>query len=235
MVVPGPDTAIPREVSVPVGSDRLVADLSVPPEARGLVVFAHGSGSGRRSPRNRSVARALERSGIGTLLLDLLTPQEATEDERTFGFRFDIPLLAGRLVAAVDWSASEPGVRGLPLGIYGASTGGAAALIAAAERPARVRALVLRGARSDLADTHAGKVAASTLFVAGGQDVEILAMNRATARRLTGPNRLTVVPGATHLFDEPGALEAVTEVTVAWFGQHLVVGPQTSRKVADLD
>ena len=215
----------PGEVLIPSGPDELVADLSVPAGARGLVVFAHGSGSGRRSPRNRFVARALEQAGVATLLLDLLTPKEAAEDERTRRFRFDIPLLADRLVASVDWTEKEPRVRGMPLGLYGASTGGAAALIAAARRPGRIGALVLRGARSDLADPFTARVSSPTLFIVGGLDREILAVNRTTSLRLRGPHQTTIVPGATHLFEEPGALEAVTERTVGWFRQHLVESP----------
>lgn len=214
-----------RSVSIPVGPENLRADLSVPTDAIGLVVFAHGSGSGRHSPRNLFVARSLQLRGIGALLLDLLTPREAEEDERTGRWRFDIPRLAERLVASVDWAAGEPTVRRLPLGLYGASTGGAAALIAAAARPSRVRAIVLRGARSDLANTQAGAVTAPTLFLVGGRDPTILELNGETARRLPGPNRTIIVPGATHLFEEPGALESVAESTVAWFLKWLNVEP----------
>lgn len=216
--------APPSEALIPSGAEKLVGDLSVPESAAGLVVFAHGSGSGRHSPRNRFVARALEQGGIAALLLDLLTPKEAQEDELTRRFRFDIPRLARRLIDSIDWKETDPRVQRLPLGLYGASTGGAAALIAAAARPKEVRALVLRGARSDLADASADRVSAPTLFVVGGNDREILEINRATARRLQGPTQMTVVPGATHLFEEPGALEAVTSSTVGWFQKHLLSG-----------
>lgn len=211
-----------REVWIPIGSDRLIGDLAIPDDPRGVVVFAHGSGSGRQSPRNRFVGLALERAGIATLLLDLLTPSEAEEDEVTRRFRFDIPLLADRLVASIDWGEEEGRLRRLPLGLYGASTGGAAALIAAASRTEPVRALVLRGARSDLADDYAARVTAPTLFVVGERDPAILEANRATARRLRGAHQLAVIPGATHLFEEAGALEAVTEKTVSWFREHLI-------------
>lgn len=217
----GARSVLEREVLVPSGPDALLGDLSVPEASFGLVVFAHGSGSGRHSPRNRFVGRALERAGIATLFLDLLTPAEAAEDERTRRFRFDIPRLAGRLTDSVDWAANDRRTQRLALGLYGASTGGAAALIAAAARPDRVKALVLRGARSDLADAYAAEVTAPTLFLVGERDPEILQFNRETARHLRAPNRTTIVPGATHLFEETGALEAVTESTVAWFRAQL--------------
>ncbi len=213
----------PQGLTIPVPGtpSYLVADLFAPQPAQGLVLFAHGSGSGRKSPRNVFVAEALRRQGIGALLLDLLTPEEAVEDERTAAYRFDIPLLGRRLVVAVDWIENEPTLGLLPLGLYGASTGGAAAMIAAATRPARVRALVLRGARSDLADDYAARVAAPTLFVVGDQDDVIVRLNRETSRRLGGPTETTLVPGATHLFEEAGAMEAVAKSTVAWFRQRL--------------
>ena len=184
-------------------------------------MFAHGSGSGRRSPRNRFVSQVLVGDRIATLLLDLLTPAEAEEDAVTGRFRFDIPRLAERLSSAIDWAEQEPRVQRLPLGIYGASTGGAAALIAAASRPHQVRALVLRGARSDLADRFAERVTAPTLFVVGERDPVIRDANRATARRIRGPTRLVVVPRASHLFEEEGALDVVAENGRRWFGVHL--------------
>lgn len=206
-----------RSVRVPLGRGSLVADLSAPPHARGIVVFAHGSGSGRTSPRNRYVADALVRGDLATLLLDLLTSEEAEEDERTLRHRFDIPLLAARLVRAVDWLAAEPELQPLKVGLYGASTGGAAALIAASERPTEVRSLVLRGARSDLADAQVPRVQAPVLFLVGSLDAPILQANRRSAALLTAPHRIVSVPGATHLFEEPGALEAVAEETTKWF------------------
>ncbi len=217
--------ASPRTVRIPADHDSMLADLSVPERARGIVLFAHGSGSGRSSPRNRFVAHALEREGLATVLLDLLTEREAAEDERTYAYRFRIPLLAGRLVVGVDWTRKEVALRSLPVGLYGASTGGAAALIAAAERPDAVRALVLRGARSDLGDPAAPQVKAPTLFLVGELDDPILEANRITSRRLAGPSTITVVAGATHLFEEPGALEAVADHTVRWFARTLVSVP----------
>ncbi len=213
-----------RNVTIPLHREHLVADLIVPEGARATVVFAHGSGSGRRSPRNRFVADALAREEIASLLLDLLTPAEAEEDERTAAFRFDIPRLGHRLVTAVDWARADPVLGFRPIGLYGASTGGAAALLAAASRPEAVGALVLRGARSDLAHAVARRVRAPTLFLVGGRDLPILAVNRETSQLLAGPCRTTVIPGASHLFEEPGALEAVAKNTAAWFHRHLVEG-----------
>lgn len=221
----------PTPVQIPLEEDRLDADLALPEGSRGLVVFAHGSGSGRHSPRNRFVAEALEREGLGTLLLDLLTAREAEEDQRSLTYRFRITLLAARLVAAIDWAGKQPSTRELGLGIYGASTGGAAALLAAAERPDRVRALVLRGARSDLADASAPRVHAPTLFVVGALDTPILEANRITAGELGGPSETTVVAGATHLFEEPGTLEQVAERTAAWFLARLA-DPRPARRPA---
>ena len=172
-----------RSVRIPVGASTILADLSMPPGAVGWVLFAHGSGSGRKSPRNVFVAHALARGGIGSLLVDLLTESEAREDERTTQFRFDIPLLADRLVGALDWARSEPATQS-PVGLYGASTGGAAAMIAAARRPDTVRALVLRGARSDLAQDWAPRVRVPVLFLVGSRDRAILEVNERTAREL---------------------------------------------------
>ena len=215
-------------VRIPLGRDHLLADLVLPMEAPGIVVFAHGSGSGRKSPRNRYVAGQLERQHLGTLLVDLLTETEAREDQRTSAHRFDIPLLSRRLVSAIDWLGEDPDRARRRIGLYGASTGGAAALFAAAARPERVSALVLRGARSDLASEAAPKVEAPCLFVVGSRDPEILEMNRETARRLLGPHALTVVPEATHLFEEPGALAEVAKATTDWFGRYLSRAPSPS-------
>lgn len=223
------DTSRParRAVRIPIARDELLADLSVPYRAAGLVLFAHGSGSGRRSPRNRFVAEALEHQGVATLLLDLLTEEEAAQDERAGTYRFRIPLLGERLVTAVDWAQSQPVLDSLGVGLYGASTGGAAALIAAAARPKRVQALVLRGARSDLAADAAERVEAPTLLLVGALDPPILDIARETVRRLAGPHSTIIVPGATHLFEEPGALEAVTENTTAWFCRYLRPVPRS--------
>lgn len=209
------------EVTIPVREGEIRGDLVVPPAAGGAVVFAHGSGSGRSSPRNRRVAFELQRAGLSTLLLDLLTDDEQRIDERTRQYRFDIPRLAGRLVEVIDRLGDWPGTRDRPVGLYGASTGGAAALIAAAARPEAVRAIVLRGARSDLADPDARRVRAPALFLVGELDPEIRALNQATCSELAGPNELVVVPRASHLFEEPGALEEVARLARDWFVRHL--------------
>ena len=212
----------PEDVRIPVGADRsILGDLHLPDGTRGLVLFAHGSGSGRKSPRNQEVAAALASAGIGTLLVDLLTPEEAVIDEEDARFRFDIPLLAGRLTSATQWAAHHPATAGLRLGYFGASTGGAAALQAAAEHPPQLGALVLRGARTDMARDHVPRVQVPTLLLVGGRDPEILALNEATCRILPGERRLVVVPGASHLFEEPGALEEVARHTVLWFRRFL--------------
>lgn len=209
-----------REVGIaaPGVLQPLAGDLVVPRRATGLVVFAHGSGSSRHSPRNRAVAEVLQRRGFGTLLLDLLTADEEQIDLRTRELRFDVPLLAGRLVAAVDWSQGDVG---LPVGLFGASTGAAAALVGAAQRPARVRAVVSRGGRPDLAGDALAQVTAPTLLVVGGRDEQVLALNEDAAGRLGGEHRMHVVPGASHLFPEPGALEQVARSAADWFETHL--------------
>ena len=187
-----------------------------------MVLFAHGSGSGRFSPRNRAVAATLRRSGLGTLLMDLLTPEEEEEDVRTARLRFDVGLLGERVVAAVDWLGHEPKTGALPIGCFGASTGAAAALIAAAERPAAVRAVVSRGGRPDLAAEHLPAVRAPTLLIVGGGDEPVIRMNRDALQLLKTEASLEVVPGATHLFEEPGALEAVARLATEWFLRFLV-------------
>ncbi len=208
-----------REVTVPAGAVRLVGDLRLPADPAGLVLFAHGSGSSRRSPRNVQVARRLEADGLGTLLFDLLTEEEARRRENVF----DIPLLGERLVAATRWATAQAELRRLPLGYFGASTGGAAALLAAAELPAEVAAVVVRGGRPDLAGERLGAVQAPTLLIVGGRDTEVLALNRRAKPRLGGPSQLAVVEGATHLFEEPGALELVAELASDWFASHLAM------------
>jgi dienelactone hydrolase len=184
-------------------------------------VFAHGSGSGRFSPRNRAVAGVLAGSGLATLLMDLLTEQEEAVDLRTRHLRFNIGLLARRVVATVDWLASEPSTSELPAGTFGASTGAAAALIAAAERPARVRAVVSRGGRPDLAGDALRRVRAPTLLIVGGNDPEVLRLNEHALAALAGEARLEIIPGATHLFEEQGALERVAQLARDWFVHHL--------------
>jgi putative phosphoribosyl transferase len=213
-------------VRVRAGEALLDSDLVVPDGARGIVLFAHGSGSSRRSPRNRQVAAALHAAGYGTLLLDLLTADEERIDARTREHRFDIPLLAGRLTAAADRLRAEPATAVLPLATFGASTGAAAALITAAERPDAVVAVVSRGGRPDLAGDALGRVRAPTLLVVGGADEQVLDLNRAAAERLTAEHEVSVVPGATHLFEETGALEEVIRRTVAWLDRWSVGQPR---------
>jgi putative phosphoribosyl transferase len=210
-----------QSVQVSAGDVRLDGDLALPDGARAVVAFAHGSGSSRRSPRNRQVAAALNEAGFATLLFDLLTPQEALIDERTAELRFDIALLGRRLTGAVDWLRAEPETRSLPLGLFGASTGAAAALIAAANRPDAVAAVVSRGGRPDLAGAALGRVRAPVLLIVGGNDPIVIELNREAQAALPAGAELRIVPGATHLFEEPGALEAVMRLAADWFGRHL--------------
>ncbi|HKA94619.1 MAG TPA: phosphoribosyltransferase [Acidimicrobiia bacterium] len=208
---------VDKRVELPVERVRLPGDLTIPAGAAGLVVFAHGSGSGRHSPRNRAVARALNDAGLGTLLLDLLTPAEEGDRANVF----DIPLLAARLGGATAWSLDDEDARGLPVGFFGASTGAGAAVWAAAEPGSPVRAIVSRGGRPDLARLRLEAVRAPALLIVGGRDEAVLEMNREAARHLTAEHRIEVVPGATHLFEEPGALEAVAGLATRWFLDHL--------------
>jgi putative phosphoribosyl transferase len=215
-------------ISVPAGGVELAAILALPPRPRGVVVFAHGSGSGRLSPRNTYVADVLVDAGFGTLLIDLLTPAEEAEDLATARLRFDVRLLAERVIGAIDWLDADavvgdlpPRLRHLPVGCFGASTGAAAALIAAAERPDRVAAVVSRGGRPDLAGHALPKVTAPTLLIVGGNDPEVLRLNRLAQAALAGESRIEIVPGAGHLFEEPGALERVAALTRDWFERHL--------------
>jgi pimeloyl-ACP methyl ester carboxylesterase len=210
-----------RHVTVVTGAARIVGDLTVPRDARGIVVFAHGSGSGRFSSRNQYVASELVRGGLATLLLDLLTADEAAVDRTTAHLRFDIPLLAGRVVAAIDWAAADDEVAALPVGCFGASTGAAAALVAAAERPEHVGAIVSRGGRPDLAGEALRRVTAPTLLIVGSRDPQVLQFNGLAQDLLGGESRLEIVPDATHLFEEPGALEQVAALARDWFLQHL--------------
>lgn len=208
-------------VHVRAGSVALPGDLVLPDRARAVVLFAHGSGSSRHSPRNRWVAGELRTAGLGTLLIDLLTEEEERRDVLTAEHRFDIPLLGRRLVAAVDWLAGQPETRDLPVVLFGASTGAAAALVAAADRPDRVLTVVSRGGRPDLADDALAAVQAPVLLIVGGADTEVLRLNEEAGRRLDAPHALRVVPGATHLFEEPGALEQVAEATREWCDERL--------------
>ena len=208
-------------VRLEIGSVALDGDLHLPERATGLVVFAHGSGSSRFSRRNRAVAKILEHAGFGTLLLDLLTPAEEAMDERTTEYRFDIPLLGRRVIAAADWVQARSDLRHLPIAFFGASTGAAAALIAAAARPAVTRAVISRGGRPDLAEDALPKVEAPTLLIVGGDDVPVIEMNRDAMRQMKAPVKLEIVPGATHLFEEPGALEQVARLAADWCHRHL--------------
>lgn len=200
------------EVRIDVGGGEVTGDLAVPDAAVGAVAFAHGSGSSRHSRRNREVAATLQRAGLATLLMDLLTPEEEVVDLRTREHRFDIALLADRVAASVDWLRSAGQTRGLALGLFGASTGAAAALVAAAELPRDVAAVVSRGGRPDLAGDALPRVAAPTLLIVGGEDREVVGMNEHAAARMHSEVELEVVPGAGHLFEEPGALDRVAEL-----------------------
>lgn len=212
-------------IRIPIGGRTwLNADLAVPPDAKGVVLFAHGSGSGRLSPRNQYVASELNGVQMATVLADLLTDEEEKVDDRTRALRFDISLLTSRLVGIVDWTRTNDLIATLPVGVFGASTGAAAALDAAALRPDIVRAVVSRGGRPDLA-TRLDQVKAPTLLIVGSKDTTVLEMNRAASRQLTCTRLIEVIPGATHLFEEPGTLEAVAAAAGTWFRQHLTSVP----------
>jgi dienelactone hydrolase len=207
-----------QTVRIPQGNVRLEGELALPKDPVGLVLFAHGSGSGRKSPRNQFVARELRKAGLGTLLFDLLTPAEESLDRETAHLRFDIRLLSQRLIAATVWVAR--GKPGLPIGYFGASTGAAAALVAAAGFAETVKAVVSRGGRPDLAGSALPHVEAPTLLLVGGRDPEVLELNRSAVAVLRCPKQLILIPGATHLFEEPGALEDVARLAAAWFVRH---------------
>ena len=208
-------------IQVPMGDQALQGDLGMPADPHGLVVFAHGSGSSRHSTRNQFVARTLQRRDLATLLIDLLTPQEEAIDDRTAQYRFDIPMLAGRLVTIVDWLRRRKDTSLLPIGLFGASTGGGAALIAAAERPHEITAVVSRGGRPDLAGPALAKVVTPTQLIVGGLDTPVIHMNRDAMKQMRGEVTLEIVPGATHLFEEPGTLERVAELAGTWFVRYL--------------
>jgi putative phosphoribosyl transferase len=216
-----PHSGAQEAVRITVNGVALDGDLARPPSSGGIVLFAHGSGSSRHSPRNRQVAEHLRRAGFGTLLLDLLTADEEQLDLRSRELRFDIGLLARRLVGAIDWLTARFGAGELRVGLFGASTGAAAALVAAAERPNPVAAVVSRGGRPDLAGPALEGVMAPTLLIVGGADTHVLTLNRQAAGRLTARHRLEAVPGAGHLFEEPGALEEVARQAAAWFVTYL--------------
>jgi putative phosphoribosyl transferase len=210
-----------KTVHIPIGAIQLEASLTIPADARGVVVFAHGSGSSRQSPRNRFVAQSLNGRRMATLLVDLMTEEEESVDAYTGGrIRFDIKRLSTRLAAASDWITREKGLAGLPIGYFGASTGAAAALVAAAERPDGIRAVVSRGGRPDLAGGDLARVRAPTLLIVGGADYTVIRLNRDAMQRLRAENHLAVIPGATHLFEEPGALEEVARLAGEWFESH---------------
>jgi dienelactone hydrolase len=211
-------------VQIPVGARTLPGDFAVPPVVRGLVIFAHGSGSSRLSPRNRHIADLLDRYDLATLLVDLLTLDEEDTDLRTGRLRFDMTLLAERLVAFCGWAQRRPELRGLPVGLFGASTGGGAALLAAAQQPRSFRAVVARGGRPDLAGSAIRRVMAPTLLIVGERDDQVLDINRRAAERMLTEVRLEVVPGATHFFAEPGALDRVAQLAADWFRERLTLG-----------
>jgi putative phosphoribosyl transferase len=208
-------------VRLPAGEVELDGDLVLPENARGIVLFAHGSGSSRHSPRNRQVAAALQRAGYATLLMDLLTAEEEKIDQHTRELRFDIPTLAGRLSRAVDWLGGRRDTEALPMALFGASTGAAAALVTAADRPDRVRLVISRGGRPDLAGKALSRVAAPTLLIVGGADLQVLRLNQEAAARMTAHVDLRIVPGATHLFGEPGALEEVIDLAVVALDRYI--------------
>lgn len=210
-----------RVVQVGAGPVTLEGNLVVPPGAQGVVLFAHGSGSSRHSPRNRYVAGVLQEAGLATLLVDLLTQQEELVDMRTAHLRFDIGMLAERLVWATDWLAQQPDTANLRVGYFGASTGGGAALVAAAERPVSVAAVVSRGGRPDLAGPALSRVIAPTLLIVGGNDTIVIELNEQAKAQMRGEAHLAIVPGASHLFEERGTLEEVARLARDWFLRYL--------------
>jgi putative phosphoribosyl transferase len=216
-------TVAEHNVEVLAHGIPLQGDLAVPDPATGVVVFAHGSGSSRQSPRNRFVASVLQRAGLATLLVDLLTAKEEETDRRTAHLRFNIDLLSNRLVGIVHWLLVEPRTLGLPVGAFGGSTGAAAALIAAVREPERVSAVVSRGGRPDLAGIDLPRVRAPTLFIVGSEDREVIELNRDALRalQLSSESRLELVPGAGHMFEEPGTMEQVAHLAAHWFARHL--------------
>jgi dienelactone hydrolase len=211
-----------RLVQVPAGSVTLEGNLTLPKESQAIVLFAHGSGSSRHSPRNRYVARLLNEANLATLLIDLLTPHEEVVDARTAQLRFDIDLLAERLVDATDWLTQFPGTKHLRIGYFGASTGAAAALVAAALRPDVVGAVVSRGGRPDLAGPALMHVQAPTMLIVGENDRQVIELNREALAQMRCEKQLVIVPGATHLFEEPGALDVVAQLARDWFQRHLI-------------
>jgi dienelactone hydrolase len=222
-------------VQVPAGSVVLEGNLSIPVNAIGVVLFAHGSGSSRHSPRNRDVAETLQAAGLATLLIDLLTAEEEAVDSRTKKLRFDIALLRDRLISAIDWLTQNPNTRDLPIGCFGASTGAAGALMAAAERPEIVHAVVSRGGRPDLAEPVLDRVQAPTLLIVGGNDPSVIDLNQQTMAHLLCEKQLEIVPNATHLFEEPGALSEVARLAGLWFQRHLLPPKELGPHLTSLD
>jgi dienelactone hydrolase len=218
-------------VRVAAGTVTLEGNLNVPEGAGAVILFAHGSGSGRHSPRNRHVARVLNEAKLATLLIDLLTSQEEEIDRHTARLRFDIDLLARRLMHATDWLTCQPDTRHLRIGYFGASTGAAAALLAAAELPDLVGAVVSRGGRPDLAGPALPRVRAPTLLIVGGNDVQVIELNRAALAQLRCEKQLVIIPGATHLFEEPGALEQVARLAREWFLRYLTPAVQRDQNI----
>lgn len=210
-----------QPVRIAANSDVLQGDLNIPPGAGGIVVFVHGSGSSRHSPRNRYVAQMLQQRGLATLLFDLLTPEEEQVDMATGHLRFDIGLLARRLIDTVHWIEQRPAISGFHIGYFGASTGAAAALVAAAQLPTRAHAIVSRGGRPDLAGPALDNVKAPALLIVGGQDPQVLDLNREALKHLHAEKKLEIVDRATHLFEEPGVLEEVGRLAGEWFERHL--------------
>ena len=219
-------------VRIPMESMNLQGDLHLPSNPLGVVIFVHGSGSSRFSPRNRFVAEELNKQGFATLLLDLLTEEEHRIDTETMEYRFNIPLLASRSTLATSWVHGQPGLSRLPIGLFGASTGAAAALITAAEMKQQVAAVVSRGGRPDLAEDFLPQVDAPTLLIVGGEDDTVLALNRKAKAQMHCVAKLHVVPGATHLFEEPGALEQVVTVAAQWFARYMHAGVPNKRQRA---
>ena len=220
---------VEQSVQIPAGGVALDADMAVPEPATGVVLFAHGSGSSRHSPRNRYVAGELQASGLATVLADLLTPAEEQLDARTGRLRFDVGLLAARVMALTDWVTEYRPTAGLPVGLFGASTGAAAALVAAAQRPGPVAAVVSRGGRPDLAGEYLRSVVQPALLIVGARDTAVIELNRKAMRRLRGEARLEVIAGASHLFSEPGALELVARLARDWFTRYLKPGSDERR------
>lgn len=222
--------SLTREIRINLRNDALTGDLSIPNAANGIILFAHGSGSSRLSTRNRYVADYLNKSGFATLLLDLLSAAEEDIDQYSRHLRFDIPLLSQRLILAIEWLASDPETRDLPIGLFGASTGSAAAIVAAVATRKTVSAVVSRGGRPDLACNQLGRLTAPTLLIVGGMDLEVLELNKQASDQMQCKHKIAVVPGATHLFEEAGCLERVSQLASDWFIQY--IGPPRVRSMS---